>query len=114
VSKLVTLSTGEEVHFKEKFTHKAEKVYFNTLNKGAVEKEYLDDGKVVREYPVQNASEAIEAAILCMIERVRKADQEFAASPDWIGELSEQDYDLLATALVEIRKAGKERGKKSS
>lgn len=112
MSRMVTLSTGEAVHFQEKFTHKAEKVYYNTLHEGAVEKEYMEDGKIVREYPVQNASEAIEATILCMIEKVKNGDQEFAASPDWIDKVSEQDYDLLATALVEVRKAG--RGKKNT
>src|SRR4051812_1131433 len=116
MSKLLTLSDGTEVHLKEKFTHKAEMAYSAARDKGTVDRETVEDGKIkaIRETPVVNYADAIEASLLVMIERVKKGDAESTPTTGWFNELEEGDYDALARAMLEIRKAGRERGKKST
>ncbi len=118
VSRIVKLSTGEEVRFKEKFTHGAEMVYTQTLNKGLFERETVeDDGKIVRERPAGNVAEALEATILVMIETVKEGENERPATAAWIKGLPEPDYDELAAVMVDIRKETKQaaaKGKKNS
>jgi hypothetical protein len=113
VSKIVTLSTGEQVHFFDKFTHKAEKAYFNALNEGAVEKEYLEEGKTVREVPVVNMAKAMEATLVAIIEKIKNAEAETSPTVPWLDGLDEVDYDLLLKAMIELRSAGR-KGKKNS
>lgn len=111
--KTVTLSNDEIVQFKECFTHKAEKAYYEALNKDAVEKEYLEKGETVREYPVTNVSHAIEAAVLAMVESVKRGETQIDPTVAWLEGLSEQDYAHLVTTMTDIRREGREKGKKN-
>jgi hypothetical protein len=115
----VTLSTGEQITIKDKFTHEASLILSNARNKGVVDKEYTDINekgeevvRMVRERPVVNYDEAGHAILLYMIEKV--GDQ--PVTRQWLGELSEPDYELLYQAVVDIRKQSREaaaKGKKN-
>src|SRR4051812_4681185 len=111
--KSVTLGSGEVASLKDRFIHAAERASYDTLNRGAVEKEYLDEGKSVRETPVSNFRAAEEAALLVMIESVKKGDADVTVGTSWLGELDENDYGLLVETMVTIRREGRERGKKN-
>jgi hypothetical protein len=119
MSRVVTLSTGTEVHLSERFTHGAEKAYNAARYQGVMDRETLIDGKeqFLRETPVLNLGEAVEKSLLTMIEKVK--DGEAVRSPDqaWLDSLSEPDYALLAEAMLAIRKETREKaaaGKKNS
>lgn len=107
---------------KEKFTHKAEMAFVAARDRGAVDKEYMESDpatdkpvfKSHRETPVVNGPVAIDAALLVMIERVKKGDAEVTASQDWLDNLDETDHLSLAQSMMDIRREGRERGKKSA
>lgn len=108
--KIVTLSTGEAVHFRPHFTHKAEMIYTAAREKGVIDKEYVENGevKVVRERPVQNYADAIEETLLYMVESVKKGESVSSLSREWLENLTEPDYADLAEALVAVRRETQE------
>jgi hypothetical protein len=122
MSKLIKLSDGTEVHMQEKFSHKAEKAFSDARDQGAVDREVLEEDpetglqqlKVTRETPVANHGRAIEAALLVMVERVKKGESEQTPSQDWLDSLDENDYLAVSEAMLEVRRSGRERGRKSA
>ena len=111
--KIIGISVGE-VHFKDRLTHKAMKVYNETANRGRMVKEYFDDDgatKVV-ETPAQNTDAAVDAAMLVMIEKVVVNGSESTATLPWLEDLDERDYLKLVQAFNEVIREAHEGKKK--
>jgi hypothetical protein len=107
--KLLTLSTGDEVSMRDKFTHADELVYSAGRRKGVFERRFTDDkGKIVIERTPDNLDAAFEDTLMALIEKVNGAEGERSATREWLGSLSEPDYESLAAALVDIRQTCRE------
>lgn len=97
--KSVSLSTGEKVSLREKWTHKLQKI-FN-------EKLFKDEDKLRSQYIVA----AYEAVLPLVIDKI---EPEKPYTQEWLDELPQDDYKLLVKAVDEIGVKNDEREKKSA
>lgn len=115
---VVSLSTKEKVHFLPYFSHKAERVFSHELNKGILLKED-ESGKmqVTGGIPANNISEAVEASMMYMVEKVVGTEgTENSCTQAWLDGLKTLDYQKLHDALLRIKRNSeqdKEEGKKN-
>lgn len=102
----VTLSTGETVHFFERFTHRARKQSKEAL--GIVWRQD-DEGELqmVKEIAESSFDRANEVALLAMIAKVG----EKPATQEWLDSLPVSDYDALMTELLKLKKGSDEKKK---
>lgn len=101
--RMVELSTGEKVTFRERFTHADELVYSKGLRKGVVIRRYVEDGKEVIEHTPDNQDAALHDTLLVLIDTVKNGEDERKPTEEWLKGLSEPDYADLAEQLVVIR-----------
>lgn len=102
--KIVTLSTGEKVHLKEKFTHRMHKELFAALNKGVVWRQSVETGEFEKEIPAVNIETQYEAVFPLLVDKVVTKDgKEQPYSQDWLDDLLQADYKLLEAAASEVR-----------
>jgi hypothetical protein len=105
----VTLSTGEEVCLREKFTHGDEVVFSAGKRKGVTERRVVQpDGTIATERTPDNLDAAIEDTLLVLIESVKGADGDRKPTLDWLRGLLVRDFEELVMAFAEIRKASAE------
>lgn len=117
MSNSVTLSTGEVVHLRDTYTHKADREFNRAINQGVTWVEDPETGKYKPSHqPLENFALAVEASLLCLILRVTDATgAEVAPSQAWLDDLKQQDYERLAESEAAMRQGvDKEKGKKNS
>jgi hypothetical protein len=112
----LTLSTGEQVTLRDRFTHGMHKELFRAINKGVSWKMNTETGEYEKEVPAENIEFQYEAVLPLMIEKIEKEGKQVPLSPEWVQELLEADYMLLeaAAAQIKIGKVVEEDGKKKA
>jgi hypothetical protein len=69
---IVTLSTGETVTLKDRFTHKMHKALFQAINKGVSWKQNVESGEYEKEVPAENIEFQYEALFPTIIEKIER------------------------------------------
>lgn len=92
----LTLTTGEKITIKERFTHKMHRELFKSLNRGVVWKQNIDTGEYEKELPAENIELQYESVFPLMIEGV-------AVTPEWMDELLQEDYRAIEEAIAKVR-----------
>ena len=96
----VTLSTGEVVHFKEKFTHGADKAWAKAFADGV----YYEGEGSIGKVPTGNLALAYEAAMPFAIEKVVIGSSEQPCTVEWLEGITVKDYNDLYLEVVKMRK----------
>lgn len=101
---VISLSTGETVKIKDKWTHKAAKTYMLALNKD-VDLTYKFDGTgyAEKKIPAQNLELAYEEVMPFMIDEISQDSSRIHFTKGWLDDLTERDYGLIEQSLIELR-----------
>lgn len=97
---IVTLSSGEKVHLKDKWTHKLQKLFETTL--------LPDNGPLIG----KNIYAAYEAVLPYLVERIEGTSGDVPYGQAWLDECDPGDYKLLVKAIDGIGKIGQAEGEK--
>lgn len=100
---LVTLSTGEKVTFKDRFTHRMHKALFSALNKGSVYKVNAETGAYEKEILAENIEFQYEPVFPLIIEKIEKSGKEIPYTPEWLEDLLQIDYVELENAAATVK-----------
>lgn len=114
---MLTLNTGEKVHFKEKYTHGAERVWLASFQKGVHVDRDLATGNMqpVEQVPSENLWHAYEAILPHIVLKIEMDGREFSCTQEWLNGLSEHDYQRLEDAARDFRtSASSPEGKKKA
>ena len=114
---IVTLSTGEKITFKERFTHKMQKAIFRAVNNGVSWKQNVETGEYEKDVPAENIEFQYEAVFPLIVERIEKDGKDALYSAEWLDEVLQTDYRALEDAVARIRNGDTttdEEGKKNT
>lgn len=104
---LITLSSGEKVHLKDRWTHKADKEFNRALWKGVFIEQNDATGESSRKMPAENLVLAYEAVMPYLIERIERNGSDVAFSEAWLDELDRDDYQKLKEAVDGVGRTDK-------
>lgn len=99
----VTLSTGEVVTFRIRFTHGMQKALFRAVNKDVAWKMNAETGEYEKEVPAENIELQYEAVLPLVIEKIEKDGKAVLFSAEWMDDLLQEDYRRLEEAVASIR-----------
>lgn len=98
----VTLSTGEKVYFKDRFTHGMHRAMFKAVNKGVTWKQSLETGEYEKEIPAENVELQYEAVFPLVVERIEGGKTPHFTE-EWMDDLSQADYRSLEEGVAQIK-----------
>lgn len=108
----VTLSTGEIVTLRARFTRAVYKAFFRAQNKDVKWTQNLMSGDWEKSVSPESIEFAFEAVMPLVIEKIELDGRTYQVSPDWIEDMLQEDYNAIERKFNELRFVRKEEGEK--
>jgi hypothetical protein len=103
----ITLSTGDIVHFKDRYTHAMHKAVFAAVNEGVIWQQDAVSGEYKKDIPPGNIEFQYDAVYPLAILKIVKDGKELVYSEEWLNDLPQEDVGKLETAMTALRRGGK-------